>query len=177
MNLETVVLGFLNEEPMSGYELSKKIDGSVGFFWHATHPQIYTTLNKLESDGCVQFDHQVPETGPARKIYSLTPEGKDLLFSRLSEKIEASEVKFPLLVSMFHGSELGREHWIGVLKSQLAEQKAKLNIYRQIREELLPQVSSVDLNPYLKLRTVEFGIGYQEFFLKWLRETLREIEP
>ena len=176
MNLETVVLGFLNEQPMSGYDLSKKIDASVGFFWHATHPQIYTCLRKLESRGFVTFTHELQPSGPARKIYTITADGKRFLLDSLSNVIQPFEVKFPLLVAMFHGSELGKEHWISILESQLEEQKAKLQLYQDIRKEIPTVDPDQNLSVFLKLRTVEFGIGYQKYFINWLKETLEELK-
>ncbi|MCH7732012.1 MAG: PadR family transcriptional regulator [Candidatus Marinimicrobia bacterium] len=103
MNLETVLLGFLNEDSMTGYDLSKKMDVSVGFFWHATHPQIYTCLKKLVSQGYITFDHEVPEFGPAKKIYSITKTGKENLLQSIKDDIETEEIKFPMFVSMFNG--------------------------------------------------------------------------
>ena len=32
---------------MSGYELAKTFDSSIGFFWKADHQQIYRELSKL----------------------------------------------------------------------------------------------------------------------------------
>lgn len=176
MNLETVLLGFLNEDSMTGYDLSKKMDVSVGFFWHANHPQIYTCLKKLVSQGHITFDHKVPEFGPVKKIYFVTKTGKENLLQSIKDDIETSEIKFPLLVSMFHGSELGKEHWITVLESQLIEQQSMLQVYEAICKNL-PQIhSSQDINTYLKLRTIEFGIGYQNHFIDWLKETLVELK-
>lgn len=176
MNLETVLLGFLNENSMTGYDLSKKMDVSVGFFWHATHPQIYTCLKKLVSQGYIKFDHEVPEFGPAKKIYFITRTGKENLLQSIKDDIETSEIKFPLLVSMFHGSELGKEHWITVLESQLIEQQSMLQVYEDIRKNIPQIYSSQDINTYLKLRTIKFGIGYQNHFIDWLKETLGELK-
>ena len=175
MNLETVILGFLNMEPMSGYDLSKRIDSSVGFFWHATHPQIYGTLKKMIADGYVTFDHEIQESGPARKVYTITGEGKQFLLEQLPT-IEPHLVKFPLLVTMFLGSELGLEFWRKALVDQIEEQEEMLQVYYTILKEIPKVGSSQDLGGYLRKRTLDFGIDYQKFFIKWLKQTLNEIK-
>ncbi|MFQ6608645.1 MAG: PadR family transcriptional regulator [Fidelibacterota bacterium] len=175
MNLETVILGFLNLEPMSGYDLSKQIDSSVGFFWHATHPQIYSTLKKLEVEGYVTFEHEIQKSGPTKKIYTITATGKQFFLDELTP-IEPQLVKFPLLVSMFLGAELGIEFWRNALPLQIAEREKELQVYNQILKEIPKDDPSNDLGNYLRLRTLYFGIGYQKFFIKWLQKTLQELE-
>ena len=46
--LKYILLGFVNYQPLTGYDLKTLIDGSTGHFWHAYHGQIYSTLHKLE---------------------------------------------------------------------------------------------------------------------------------
>jgi len=175
MNLKTVILGFLNMEPMSGYDLSKRIDSSIGFFWHATHPQIYGSLKKLKVDGYVTFDHEIQESGPTRKVYTITRSGKQYLLEQLPT-IEPHQVKFPLLVTLFLGSEMGEEFWRKTLTVQIEEQEEKLQVYNTILKEIPKINSSDDLGDYLRKRTLDYGIGYQKFFIKWLKQTLKEIK-
>ena len=44
MSLAHAILVSLVCEPKSGYDLAKQFDGTVGFFWQATHQQIYRDL-------------------------------------------------------------------------------------------------------------------------------------
>ena len=39
---------------MTGYELAKTFDSSIGFFWKANHQQIYRELTKLRDRGHIQ---------------------------------------------------------------------------------------------------------------------------
>ena len=40
MALGDAILACLTEHPMTGYELAKTFDSSIGFFWKADHQQI-----------------------------------------------------------------------------------------------------------------------------------------
>ncbi|EMY32485.1 putative PadR family transcriptional regulator, partial [Arthrobacter crystallopoietes BAB-32] len=53
MSLPHAILTALLEKPGSGAELTRRFDRSFGFFWPATHQQIYRELAKLERDGLV----------------------------------------------------------------------------------------------------------------------------
>ncbi|HJR40413.1 MAG TPA: PadR family transcriptional regulator, partial [Nocardioidaceae bacterium] len=53
MALEHALLVSLSERPGSGLELSRRFERSIGFFWNATHQQIYRVLRRMEDDGWV----------------------------------------------------------------------------------------------------------------------------
>ncbi len=47
MSLAHVLLTSLLEKPSTGIELARRFDRSMGFFWNATHQQIYRELNAM----------------------------------------------------------------------------------------------------------------------------------
>ena len=46
MSLRSAILTALMERPSSGKELTRRFDLSFGYFWHATHQQIYRELGQ-----------------------------------------------------------------------------------------------------------------------------------
>ena len=48
--IKYILLGLLNYQPMTGYDLKQTIDHSVSHFWHAYHSQIYTQLRQMEAE-------------------------------------------------------------------------------------------------------------------------------
>lgn len=72
--LEYVLLGMLMEGQMSGYDLKKTIDSSVGHFYAASYGSLYPALKRMADKGYVS----VFETADSKnkKLYSLLPEGK-----------------------------------------------------------------------------------------------------
>ncbi len=67
MALSQAILAVLANRPCSGYDLAKQFDGSVGFFWHATHQQIYRELTKLADSGWVDLEVMRQDGKPDRK--------------------------------------------------------------------------------------------------------------
>ncbi len=51
MALEHAILVSLSERAASGSDLVRRFDASIGFFWSATHQQIYRVLGRMEGDG------------------------------------------------------------------------------------------------------------------------------
>ena len=62
MPLSHAILGFLDYQPMSGYDLKKYFDQSVAHFWSATQSHIYKALENLENDGMVESE-LIPPSG------------------------------------------------------------------------------------------------------------------
>jgi DNA-binding PadR family transcriptional regulator len=72
MALSHAILSALTDRPCSGYDLAKQFDGSVGFFWHASHQQIYRELTKLEQQGLVTAEAIAQAGKPDKKVYRVT---------------------------------------------------------------------------------------------------------
>ncbi len=66
MSLAHAVLTSLIEKPSSGYELARRFEKSIGYFWHATHQQIYRELARREEKGWTVSD-SAPDAGATRK--------------------------------------------------------------------------------------------------------------
>jgi PadR family transcriptional regulator, regulatory protein AphA len=47
MSLKYAILGFLSLAPLSGYDLKKSFDRSLGHLWPADQSQIYRTLSQM----------------------------------------------------------------------------------------------------------------------------------
>jgi poly-beta-hydroxybutyrate-responsive repressor len=74
----SLLLG-LKIKPSYGYELINSIH-EFGFVHGQAPPgMIYRHLRGLEADGLVQSEWQTDGSGPARRIYRLTPEGDEAL--------------------------------------------------------------------------------------------------
>jgi PadR family transcriptional regulator PadR len=74
----SILLG-LNLKPAYGYELIHSIQ-EFGFVEGQAPPgMIYRHLRQLEEDGLVHSEWETEGTGPAKRMYRLTPEGEKVL--------------------------------------------------------------------------------------------------
>src|SRR5258707_4259117 len=77
MALSHAILATLLSGPVSGYKLTKRFNAAIGYFWQATHQQIYRELASLEEHGSIQ---RVPSSSSStEKLYALTPAGQHAL--------------------------------------------------------------------------------------------------
>ncbi|WP_199549367.1 PadR family transcriptional regulator [Streptomyces sp. N35] len=100
MALDHAILVSLLEKPGSGYELARRFERSIGYFWTATHQQIYRVLKRMEGDGWVDV-RDVPQHGrPDKKEYSVADAGRAALSAWLAAPIEPESVRHDLAVKI-----------------------------------------------------------------------------
>jgi len=180
--LKYILLGFLNYQPMSGYDLKSLMDESTSHFWHAYHSQIYTTLRKLEEDGLLVSEEIESEDAKLnRRVYSITAAGQAELRDWLAQTMpEPTPVKEDLLVRLFFSGSRDRESTLNELRLQRQFHQQKLALYNSLSPHHL--VADMDASPELLREarfwatTLEFGKRYEHMYLAWLEDTIRTIE-
>jgi hypothetical protein len=71
-----ILLGLLSHEPMSGYDMKKRIDTTISKFWSVGYGQIYPTLNDLEEEGLIKKVFSETSKGPhAERVCHHLPRG------------------------------------------------------------------------------------------------------
>ncbi|GGY89848.1 PadR family transcriptional regulator [Streptomyces nitrosporeus] len=100
MALDHAILVSLLEQPGSGYELARRFERSIGYFWTATHQQIYRVLKRMEGDGLLDV-REVPQQGrPDKKEYSVAGPGRAALAQWLRDPIEPESLRHDLAVKI-----------------------------------------------------------------------------
>ena len=73
---QPVLLGLLLSEPKHGYELYQEFRRDLGRVWRIGQSQLYAQLKLLEESGRVSVRVEEQPNRPARKVYTLTPQGR-----------------------------------------------------------------------------------------------------
>lgn len=172
MALSHAILVSLMDCPCSGYDLAKRFDRSVGYFWDASHQQIYRELAKLESEGKIVAERVDQEGRPSKKIYEITEAGRLLLQSWIEQPAAISPIKDDLLVKLFGGYVVPREVMLAELKRHYQQHQARLAEYRAIQQTFLAgdrPLSTVSQYQYLTLLN---GLKFEEAWLSWCHEAI-----
>ena len=111
-----VILGLLNHEDMTGYDIKKRIDNSLKYFWDAGFGQIYPGLKTLEGKGFVQCRSSAGNAGPERITYSITDRGREELVKWLSLPVEKEQTRYEILLKLFFGSAAKKEDNIRIIE-------------------------------------------------------------
>ena len=172
MALEHALLVALSEQPASGLDLAKRFGRSIGFFWHATHQQIYRVLGRMDADGWVEATEVSQEGRPAKKVYVVTPAGAAVLTEWLAEPTAGQPMRSDLAVKLRGASFGDLDAVLDVVLANLADHQVRLDHYQQLMKRDYPQpdaLSGLELDHYLVLRG---GILMEETWIAWLSEYL-----
>ena len=76
--LELAILGLLQEAPMHGYELRKRLTGLLGAFRAFSYGSLYPTLRRMQAEGLIAegISSEGPAVRRARRVYELTALGR-----------------------------------------------------------------------------------------------------
>ncbi|MFF5477515.1 PadR family transcriptional regulator [Streptomyces sp. NPDC012935] len=176
MSLPHAILTALLEKPSSGLELTRRFDKSIGYFWSATHQQIYRELGKLEAEG---FIRALASEQPARgqkKSYEVLPAGRAELARWTAASQDPRPHRDTLLLRMRAAAVVGTEGIKGIeadLRRHLDLHQRQLAEYEQIEQRDFPpgKDSSQDRLRHLVLRA---GIDLETFWTQWLTHALDE---
>jgi len=175
--LEHALLVALSEQPASGSDLARRFGRSIGFFWSATHQQIYRVLGRMDGDGWVTAT-EVAQTGrPDKKVYAVSPAGRDVLAAWLAEPTETQALRSELAVKL-RGASFADDRGavLDVVRANLADHATRLEHFRRLRERDYPEpgdLTGLELDQYLVLRG---GIRLEEFWVGLLTEYLEAHE-
>ncbi|MFX1485507.1 MAG: PadR family transcriptional regulator [Promethearchaeota archaeon] len=90
--VEFLMLVMLKEKPRYGYEIIQELDDKFKGQWTPKTGTVYPALQRLEKRDLISGALEESESGPSRKIYSLTSEGEGIL-STIADNFDR-EIKF-----------------------------------------------------------------------------------
>ena len=175
MALEHAILVSLSERAGSGYELTRRFDRSIGYFWPATHQQIYRVLRRMDEAGWVKHTEIAQDGRPDKKVYRISAAGKAELTRWLAEPEDSAVLRDGLSVRL-RGASVGD---VGVVLKEVerhrAEHAMRHEVYLGIQKRDFPKPATLhgrDLHQYLVLRG---GIRAEESFVAWCDEVIHAL--
>ena len=169
MDLRAVLLGFLTRGDLTGYELKRAMDESVGFFFGASYSSIYPTLKNLEEEGLVRSALVVQSGRPNKNVYSLTLEGRACFLDTLEEPPAEDSFRSEFLMQLFFGRHQDPERVLALIEGYRAGLRNSLRRLQET-ERAVGEVAT----PY-ELMCLRFGLTRYEATLSWLEDVEREV--
>lgn len=175
MALEHAILVSLEERSGSGYELAQRFEKSIGFFWAASHQQIYRTLKRMIELGWVSYEEVAQAGRPDKKVYRASDGGRVELRRWLAEPGEPTMIRDELALKI-RGASLGDTDTILAQIEQHRDRHAeRLDVYRVIEKRDFPdpaRLTGQQLHQYLVLRG---GVRAEQGLVEWCDELLEAI--
>jgi DNA-binding PadR family transcriptional regulator len=172
MALEHAILVSLEERSGSGYELARRFQKSIGFFWAASHQQIYRTLKRMVELGWVSCE-EVPQEGrPDKKVYRTSADGRAEVRRWLAESVEPAHLRDELAVKI-RGASLGDVDAVLAEVVRHREHHAEqLAVYRAIEQRDFPEPDTLSGRPLHQHLVLCAGIRAEQGLLEWCDEVI-----
>lgn len=172
--LDCVILGLLSHEQLTGYEIKKRMDTTLKYFWGASYGSIYPTLNDLvKRDLATKVEDKT--TNRKKITYSITDEGREYLRNWLKLSVEKDELRYETLLKLFFGNEVGPKQTLLHIKEFQFKIEGEME-YLLNSEKVLEKVLKMDSTHKYYLLTVKFGIQTYQAYLNWCKEAVMMLE-
>lgn len=175
MSLKHAILVLLETEAGSGYDLLKGFKQRLGFFWNASHQQIYQQLKKMHEEQLIELTMEKQSGKPDRKVYHLTESGRNELASWIADPVKPNKVNDALLVKLYAGHMTEPDVLLKELQRHKEIHQKMLATFLDLEAQLnaLPKDKQTPYRlPYLTLRR---GIIGEEGWLQWANEVEEEL--
>jgi DNA-binding PadR family transcriptional regulator len=176
MSLSHALMTSLLEKSSSGYDLARRFDKSIGFFWHATHQQIYRELARMEKAGWITSE-AAPDGGKTRKrIYQVLDAGKSELQRWALEPAPPMDTRDELMVRLRADAVLGPLGLGDEIQRHLHLHRTKLAAYRSIELRDFPPDTAMSRERKILHMILKTGIMYEQGWVHWCEEALTVLQ-
>jgi DNA-binding PadR family transcriptional regulator len=145
IDIKFPVLGFLMDAELTGYDLKRRFQESVGFFYRVSDGSLYPALKKLARDKLVTM--RTERNGKrARKVYAITSRGRELFLKMLAEPSPPVFVHDEAQVKIYFG-----HHNPGAAMSHMQRIREFDQMWAQHLAEMVREMKSRGENPFRKV--------------------------
>ena len=172
MSLSHALMTSLLEKSSSGYDLARRFDKSIGFFWRATHQQIYRELARMEKAGWIASE-AAPDGGRTRKkLYKVLEAGRTELQRWAREPAPLLDIRDEFMVRLRADAAIGPLGLAPELKRRLQLHRTKLAAYQAFEARDFPDHATLSREARIQHLILKTGLMYEESWVRWCEEAL-----
>lgn len=164
LSIEHALLGFLQEQPLHGYEIYQRLQAAqaLGFVWHLKQAHLYALLTKLEAIGLLTAEVIPQGDRPAKRLLHLTDKGRSAFKTWLQTPVHhGRDLRIEFLAKLFWAQQQAASAVQHLIAVQRAACQAWLDEFYAEAKAL------TSAQPYEWL-VLQFRIGQIEAMLQWL---------
>jgi DNA-binding PadR family transcriptional regulator len=174
MSTRLVILGFLRERPLYGYEIKHIIEEAMGDWTSIAFGSIYFALDKLAKEGFIEKTATEQEGNrPSRSVYQITEAGQ-AEFTRLLRKVwgEIERHYFTIDIGLTYMKDLPLEEVKAYLRERIAQLEKTIQYVNEHRVEQLAR----DQVPRIADAVFDHSIVHFQAELEWTKDLLNKVE-
>lgn len=171
MSLPHALLTSLVERPGSGLELARRFEKSIGYYWSATHQQIYRELSKLEKEGLITSEPEADARG-RKRVYEVLPAGREELVQWVEREDDRPPLRDAMLVRLRAEAAIGPTHLQDTIRNRLKAHERKLEEYQMFKARDFSDDPENRVEALHRL-ILETGIKHERVWIEVLSEALK----
>lgn len=176
MALREGILGLLVYRELTGYDIKRTFDRSMGVFWNASDSQIYRELRALEVGGMIEARTVRQERRPDKRLYRATALGIEAVDEWLSSPLQERWTKDEFRLRMFFFGKTSHEHQLNALVAR----REDLIAQRDKWQERLVRFSDVSRSQHpgllwWQIQLLENTLQLVEVELTWIEKLIQEV--
>ncbi|CAM2985239.1 PadR family transcriptional regulator [Vibrio rarus] len=175
MSLPHVILTVLSTKDATGYDITKEFSYSIGYFWKASHQQVYRELNKLASNELVTCKLQPQSGKPDKKIYSITELGREALSKWFEQPISHPTVRDEFAAKLYACEVQSAEGFSDQLQLALNDSIKLVQFYKEIESTHYSDTRILSHKEKIERLTLRRNLLTREAWNEWATEVLGEI--
>lgn len=162
-----IILGLLQNQSLSGYEIREIISNSTAYFWQESDASIYPTLRLLAEEGMVASSPQF--VGKRRKeVFTITEQGRNAFAEWFRRPPEVDARRQEFLLKLFFTTEETKDEMESHFKLHLRQLLTTLEALKEIEKRLQGPVEIP--NKGFKMKTLKNGLAHIQLEIDWVRK-------
>ena len=168
------ILSILSMGPMSGYDIKKRFEEGLSYFWSESYGQIYPILKSLAKQGLATRSIKKQTGKPDRHVYALTGKGRKALREWMIRPVGHLIGRHEILLKLFFGRQVSP-----------ADNIRQVEYFQELQSQKLKEINATEKllkadykdNPNLPywMMSVRYGQYVNRAYLRWSKETLTEL--
>ncbi|KAB0650853.1 MAG: helix-turn-helix transcriptional regulator [Acinetobacter bohemicus] len=175
MSLAHVLLTSLIEKPSTGIDLARRFDRSMGFFWNATHQQIYRELNGMQQKNWISTIEE-HNTNSRKKTYQVEQLGRTELADWMVKQSPPAQLREELMVRLRAEAQLGGNSVLPELERHLILHRENLKIYQTIFAKDFANRNDQDRTQFIHKMILQLGIDLEMGWISWLETMIPQLK-
>ena len=176
--LKYAILGLINRNPLTGYDITKEFNSGLVEFWYARHSQIYPELKKLTDEDLISYETVIQGEKLEKKLYTITEKGKKCFQKWLAKEDPLEPTPKDIFrLKAYFCDEMDTNTLLRQFQSTLIKHSEKLEYLENHMDELLKsndisKVSSPRFGDYIILNG---AIMREKTYIEWIEDCIKKI--
>lgn len=175
MSIQHALITSLLEKPSTGYDLAQRFDKSMGYFWHASHQQIYRELGRMAEAGWIIASDDNEEGKRRRRLYRVLAPGRAELARWVSAPEVDGDASRALLIKLRAEAVIGPHGLDQEIHRLMAEHQARLDTYLEIEQRDFA-MDRMSVPQRLRHAVLRAGIVAEQSWLAWAGDVVPLLE-